>query len=228
VEPRRKARVHEACGSPDVHQERERPFAADADVGDDRSPDDPYRHNRHRTGLRRTRLLEHGQLYACGHGRRHMRRRLAAATPGEEGGDGGDNERVPSPLSSTHYVWSLLPLHCAILASLAGAACSQGGLLRNLRIRAALYRLRQPDTSRREVLAGRVGCLVLRRVGIEAGPADPEADPVGGLQLRVWEVGHTVRPHTLRELQGLSEPLLSLRGRGLPSVGQQVQACLIG
>ena len=72
--------------------------------------DDPYRHNRRRTGLRRTGFLKHGQLYPCDHGRRHRRWRLAAATPSEEGDGGDDNERVSSPQSSSHYVRSLLPL----------------------------------------------------------------------------------------------------------------------
>ena len=91
-------------------------------------PDDPYRHNRRRTGLRRTGFLEHGQLYASDHGRRHMRFRLAAATPGDEGDDGDDNERMSRPQSSTHCVRSLLRLHCPILPNLAGAACPVASL----------------------------------------------------------------------------------------------------
>ena len=46
MKPGRQARIHQSCGSPGIYQEREWPFAADADVGDDRSPDDPYGHNR--------------------------------------------------------------------------------------------------------------------------------------------------------------------------------------
>jgi hypothetical protein len=64
--------------------------------------------------MRRTGFLEHGQLYACGPGRRRMRWRLAT-TPSEEGSDGEDNHRVTSPQSSTHYLRSPLPLHCPIL-----------------------------------------------------------------------------------------------------------------
>ena len=122
MKPRRKARIHESCRSPGIHQERERPFAADADVGDDRTaPDDPYRHNRRRTWLRRTGFLEHGQLYAWAHGRRHRRLRLAAATPSDEGGDDDyDNERMSSLQSSTHCVRALLRLHCPTLPNLAG------------------------------------------------------------------------------------------------------------
>jgi hypothetical protein len=129
VKPRCKARINESCRSPGIDQEREWPFAADADVGDDRSAtDDPYRHNRRRAGLRRTGFLEHGKLYGWDHGRRHMRSRLAAATPSDEGDDGDDNERMSSPQSSTHCVCSLLRLNCPILPNLAGAACPVASL----------------------------------------------------------------------------------------------------
>ncbi len=87
MKPRRKARIHQTCSCPGIHQEPEWPFAADADVGDDRSAtDNPYRHNRRRTGLRRTGFLKHGQLYD--HRPRHRRWRLAGVTPSEEGDDG--------------------------------------------------------------------------------------------------------------------------------------------
>jgi hypothetical protein len=126
VKPRRKARIDESCRSPGVHQEREWPFAADTDVRNDHSPvtDDPYRHNRRRTGLRRTGFLEHGQLYASDHGRRYTRLRLAAATPGDEGDDGDGNERMSRPQSSPHGVRSLLRPHCPILPNVAGTAAS--------------------------------------------------------------------------------------------------------
>jgi hypothetical protein len=97
VKPRGKARIHQRCSVPGIHQERERPFAANADVGHDHTPDDPYRHHRRRTGLRRTGFLEHGQLYAGDHRRRHMRLRLAAATPCHERDEGDDCERMSSP-----------------------------------------------------------------------------------------------------------------------------------
>ncbi len=103
MKPRRKARIHESCRSPGIHQEREWPFATDADVGDDGGPDDPYRHDRGRTGRRRTGFLEHGQLYATDRGRRRPWR-SAAATPGEEGGGSDDNERVSNSRSSAHFV----------------------------------------------------------------------------------------------------------------------------
>jgi hypothetical protein len=106
VKPRRKARIYESRRSPGINQEPERPFAADTDVGDDRRPsDDSYRHNRRKSGLRRTGVLEHGQLQAWDQGRRGSVR-LAAATPGDEGDDGDDNDRTSSRQSSTHRVRS--------------------------------------------------------------------------------------------------------------------------
>lgn len=39
-------RIHHTCGSPGIYQEREWTVTADADVGDDGCPDDPYWYNR--------------------------------------------------------------------------------------------------------------------------------------------------------------------------------------
>jgi hypothetical protein len=39
MEPRRKTRIHETCGSPSIDQERKWALAAGTDVGDDRSPE---------------------------------------------------------------------------------------------------------------------------------------------------------------------------------------------
>ncbi len=130
MKPRCKARIHESCRCPGIHQEREWPFAVEADVGCDRSAtDDPYWHNRHRTGLRRTGFFEQGQSYAWDRGRRPRGLRLAAAPASDEGDDGDDNERMSSPHSSTHCVRSLLRPRCPILLSLATGACAVAPLL---------------------------------------------------------------------------------------------------
>ena len=119
VKPGRKAWIHQSRRSSGLDQEREWPLAADADAGDDRSPDDPYGHNRLRTELRRAGCLEHRQLYALDPWRSSIRVLAARGAFAAEGVDGtGRGRRSSRPgwpgpglIGRERPARSALPLH---------------------------------------------------------------------------------------------------------------------